>query len=233
MATTKVGVTTVGAAWAVALGLWVDFANGVYTSWSYAVSILNSGYDIEVTVGLSGGGTDVHKIQPLDTNWNDHLSLNYVFASPGWRAMPQVLLPLTVPGGTAIDTAFTNGPWALRNSILVTWCNASSSQNTNDQHACPEGAQTTVWRRVWKHSNLLYVDVIGIMWGTLTGLDSVTGQPTDYIGSSPAITMVSGGGGTVDLTPLVTAVNEIANKDMLININDGEAVLEAWSAVEI
>ncbi len=222
MATTKRGVQTVGAAWTEALELWIDFANGVYTSWDYSLSILNSGFSIEVTVGLSGGGTDVHKIQPLDTNWNNFMPLSYVFSSPGWRTMPQVVLATTVPGGGAVDTAFTNGPWALRASILGSWCNVSDTHNVNDQYSAPEGAQTTVWRRIWKGGNLIFVDVIGIMWGSLTGLDDVAGQPTDFIGSAPPISISQGGGGSVDLGPVVTALQDIALMDVDYTANNGQ-----------
>lgn len=232
MATTKIGVQTVGAAWAAALALWVDFANGVYTSWSYSLSILNSGYSIEVTVGLSGGGTDVHKIQPLDTNYNNFMPLTYVFNSPGWRTMPQVALPVTVPGGGSVDTAFTNGPWALRASILGSWCNVSGSHDVNDQYSMPEGIQTTIWRQIWKGGNLAFVDVIGIMWSTPTGLDSVTGQPTDFIGSAPPISM-SSGGGSVDLTPLVAAVQDLVTQEVDWTANAGGSTWSLHSKVRV
>lgn len=222
MATHKTGYPTIGMVWAAALDLWVQYATGSFTTWAYTITTLSVYKAVKVTVGLTGGGTDDYYLGALDTLSDEYAMVRQVFTSNGWRTLPQVVIPATLPNGDDAETGFLGGPFALRQDLVVGFTNANNGNTRDITKNGPDGVSYFVCEQlVWKY-NVVFVDVIGMMYGTLSGVDAFAALPTDFEGESP-IVAVGGGGGSVDLDPLVAAVNRVALIDVTYTFNNGGA----------
>lgn len=220
MATIKAGVPGVGAAWAYALNLWEQYVAGTYTTWAYTMASLNTGRAIKVTVGLVAGGTDVHWIQPFDSVTGETMTLQTIFDSPGWRTMPQQVLPNTTPDAIGVDIAYLNGPFALRKDICGTWGNATVVQAHNWEISLSDIGEQSIYVFITYRVNTSFFDVTGILWSNAGLFTTIAAQATDLIGAAPVF--VQSSGGSVDLGPVVTALQDISMIDVDYTCNNGQ-----------
>lgn len=234
MANHIIECATVGAIWQNALILWDQFAMHGFASFAWAYTA-TSGYRAwTITVDLVGGGTDTYVLIGLDCETSARPPLPYIGNAPGFRSPPPRAYPSVLWNGSNAKGQYGSDMWPFRKDLWNKYGGSSSSGDDEDQTTGSYGCDTHVWFTHYKRSDgMLVLDATGITWGTVDATVTYS-YPTDFVSAStPAPLVLSGGGGSIDLTPLVDAVNEIANKDVQIDINQGAVVVSAVSAVEV
>jgi hypothetical protein len=224
MATTTTLCPTMGALWLQVLALWDQYATGTFTSWSFATHNVSGFYGKAITVGLSGGGTDVHQLVALDCPTSGVVPLAYALSCPGWRNPPPNVYPDTLPDGGSCVTKYSVGPVALRTNWLSNVCGATIGVVDNDFAGPAFGVSNTIFYFDVSFGLQIMVDATGVMHGTLAA-DGLLAYPGDYVGSSVPVAG-GGGGGSVDLGPVVDALEDIATMDVEYQANNGGTV---WS----
>jgi hypothetical protein len=76
-----------------------------------------------------------------------------------------------------------------------------------------------------QQQSVVYCDTIGMMYNVLDGLDQMEAQPTDLIGTAPSFVVSSGGGAAPDLTPVVSAIEDLLLIDVDYTCNNGQNVI--------
>jgi hypothetical protein len=168
----------------------------------------------------------------LDTDSSSFVPATYPFLTPGWRTLIQTLLPATVPGGTATDIAYTNGPWSLRQNLLVALTNGSWSSGASNQRSLGDIGQLSSYFGIFRKNNLVMLDITGILWAPSGALDVLLGQPTDLEGN-PTAFVSAGSGGTPDMAPVVAALQDIALREVDGVFNQGGALWSMYGKVRV
>lgn len=228
MASTKTAVPNAAAIFLSAVQLWQEFASGTYTSWSW-VSAPDSGHiGIKVTVGLSGGGTDDHTFISLADYLGEAAPVSYPMQLPGWRMAPVGPYPATLPSGDNCVASF-GAVRSLKQTLYELVTGAGLDHQYNTDTAAVYGITLHFWVWVHLHDLGVTVDSVGVLYGTAT-IDGLAGVPTDVIGAdqSPVTLAQSGSGGSIDLTPVVAALEDIATREIDYSANQGG---EVWSLV--
>lgn len=224
MSTTTTLVPTVGALWQLALSLWDQYATGVYTTWAGAYYSASGYRGVAITVGLPAGGTDIHRILALETDDGNTQTITSLANSPGWNATLSSVYPDTLPDSTSCVTSYHLGPVALRITIWNDFCNCTTGPQTADFAGPSFGVENAIWHFAISFGLSWVLDATGVMHGALTAT-SLEAYPTDYIAQRTPVAVVSGGGGgSIDLTPVVTALNDIATMDADYTANNGGAI---------
>lgn len=213
--------------------LWDGFASGTYTSWAYSLTSDSGFRAATITVGLSGGGTDVYTYIAMIEGSTGPVPITYLTQSPGWRSTLNKVYPNTLPSGATCAAAYRSGPWNLRENIWSTWAGATVQQPTDGEADTVWGVTTHAYWAAYSTGLALVVDATQVIHGTLT-VDAMTAYPTDTVGATtPVAVVVGGGGGSVDLTPVVDAINSLAEKEVDWTANQGGSVWSVYSRVVV
>lgn len=228
MATTKILLPGIGALWQQVLTIWDQYANGAWTSFAFAFNGTLDQVAYDITVGVPAGGTNTFTLISNDINVNNNVEPSLVFSSAGWRAVPNKMYQTTLPDGANAWTAFKAGPMALRANIITGRTgslNAGNFENTvnNDFNI------DISWRvNGYYNRQQIVTDAMGLWTGVAT-VDVVTAYATDFIGSTVPVAAGGSGSVSVDLTPIVTALNNIGAQDYDFSINNGSVVFSLRS----
>jgi len=222
-----------GAVWASAMALWDAFATGTYTSWAYARNNVDPMKGEKITVGLPAGGTDTFTFLDPTCRNGERQSLLYLMNTPGWR------MPLTkcyanpLPSGASMTDAYHDGPRNLRREMVNNWTGVSPDGSTNDVTDTEFGITGQYYCDVYVDHLAVATDAYGVYFGTPT-YDGMQGYPSDFVGGTTMVVpSAGGGGGSIDLTPVVAALEDIATRDVDYTFNNGSAIFSMQGKVAV
>jgi hypothetical protein len=214
-----------GAIWTQALQLWDDYAQGTYTTWAYAVAPTGGMFGYKITVGLPAGGTDDYTLVDLSVRDGYQQAVSYLMQLPGWRAQLNKPYPDTLPDGHGALGKFQDLLRNFRRQIWLTHCSASPAHSIDGVGDSAFGLNMYTSTDVMQRGLLLVTDTIEFAYGTMDA-DTLVAYPTDGIGMETGSVVGGSSGGSVDLTPVVDALEDIATMDVEYQANNGGAV---WS----
>ena len=214
-----------GAVWQSCMALWDQYASGSFTAWAYARNNIDPMKGEKITVGLPAGGTDTYTYLDPTSRTGERQSLLYLMQAPGWRSPLTKCYPNPLPDASAMPGAFQSGPRNLRRDMVLNWCVTSPDASTNDGFGPVFGINGEYYLDVYVDELCVATDVIGVYYGTPT-ISGMQGYPSDFVGSGIVVMPSAGGGGSVDLTGVIAAINNVATTDVTYTANNGGAV---WS----
>jgi hypothetical protein len=232
MATTVELHPNIGSVWQRGLQLWDLYATGTYTNWAHSY---NGSYDDrswDITVTNPDESTDTFTLIAMDMPEGFTGALTYLSANPGFHATLTKVYPNPIADGSSPWAAYRNKVWNWRLDIWAKYTGALADLQNEDDTGTRYGI-TTRFIFISHFKNLAVVlDGSGILWGTPT-VDVFVGYPTDFVGASPiAIGAAPSGGGSIDVTPIVEALNEIALIDVTYTVNNGKAAITVRGKVQ-
>jgi len=215
-----------GAVWLSCMALWDTFATGGFTSWAYARNNIDPFKGEKITVGLSGGGTDTYTFLDPTCRNGERQSLLYLVNAPGWRTPLTKVYANPLPSGASMPDAYHDGPRNLRREMVSNWTGISPDGSANDVTDTELGITGQYYCDVYVDHLNVATDTYGVYFGTPT-YDGMQGYPSDFVGGTTMVVPSAGGGGSVDLAPVVAVLQDIATQDVNYQTNNGGAI---WSA---
>jgi len=226
--------TNFGSVWQRCVALWSEYV--IQETWTFAFvfTSANVGHasldGMELTI-TGDTDTTVYTLLALDSvTVIGRFPLAYITSRPGWYTAPRAL-PNTVGARDVLVDADTN-LWGMRNAIwgglALNPLFATSSYTNN---LVITGANNKMWTGVADLQEGLAFDFVCI-----TVVDPASAYPfyegiTPSSSSPQAASVVSAG--SVDLTPLVGPLTEIASKDVDFSINNGGSMFSIYSRVKM
>jgi hypothetical protein len=204
--------------------IWDQYAQGTYTAFSWAYTSGGPYRQWTITVTNPDTSTDTYLLVGLDCEVSARPPLPYIVGSPGFRSPPPRAYPFLLPDGNQARYQYRDGMWNLRKDIINRYGGSSISGEDEDQTSGSYDVDTHYWFGAYKRSDgMVIVDASGISYGTLDA-GTTYAYPSDFVGSSMPVALSAGGGGAVDLTPVVDALNDIALIDVDYTANNGATI---------
>jgi hypothetical protein len=220
---------TFGSAWSATIA---DFATNVVddnnTDWGYDVLSSRDGCRAWYVKFTNGGDVHFRYYKPMDTVEGQTTMWWHLAQQPGSRAQTPIL-PLTV-GDTQSREIWNDVIRPLRHDIIeeIGDCFQETTA-TVDENLNLTGMRARIVNVVYTRLMYLFVDTLICYTDDGSGSYSFAGNipPTDGQFSAGAPTILAGGGGgSVDLAPVVAALQDIALMDVDYVANNGSTT---WS----
>lgn len=216
----------IGSVWARGLTLWDMMRTGEATDWSHAPNSDGPCKAWDITITLPDATDQVYTLVALDLDLANQLPPTYLASAPGFNATLNHAYPDTLPNELDTVTAFSSMLWAWRQQIWSNVAGVTSDIASQDDSGARYGLVSTFFKTNYVKNLVAVVDGTGIVHGDL-GDQVYVADPSDFIGQRPGAAAPGGaGGGSVDLTPLVMAVQDISDQDVEYQANQTGPV---WS----
>lgn len=215
-----------GSIWQRAVGLWEGYIGDATVTWSASYTTVSSHWCWQIT--LTGAvDTNVWKLVDGGRRAADFQPVQYIANLPGWRTMPKVQ-PATQASRTT-ETDWNTNLRSARGAIWVDYDNGDTvSYTTVSKNLTSLSMVAKYGYAVVRYDNDTVMDVVCLITGTQTATEYLyNGQPVTSGVPTNDLTVIGGGGGAaVDLTPVVSAIEELAMVDYDTSINNGS---QMWS----
>jgi len=198
-----------------------DFVAYVATTYSAMVCALTTEFPwLALRVDLTSGADTVRHTYIIPNVSGTHQTpFTCIMSMTGWRYMPPPM-PATFAGNN------TQAKWrtimkALRVSILTTWGTSTNDGYTEESGSGSYGLNWACFHGLYYNREVLAVDTqIIYVYSSPLEFDTLVALPTDGIVAGHPVA-VGGGGGGVDLTATNAILNDIANQENTVSINNG------------
>lgn len=210
-----------GSIWQRLVGIWTDWITAELGTWATTITAVSSCTCVQATVS-NGTDTTIWQLVDGGRGASDYLPPAYIASLPGWYATPPVLKEGATPWHR--PTNWNSQMVSLRASLWTDYDNGDTVSYTlftkNLSNLGPMKAYT--YFAVARYRNQIIPDVISIQTGVQTASEylynslPITPDVPEY-----RLTVSGGGGGSVDLGPLTTAVDNLSFVDQTFAINNG------------
>lgn len=175
---------------------------------------------MQYTIGADTWQFDLHTLDIFSSA--TYVPIAYVMPMPAWRTMPKVLL--NVYGATTTKTSFEAVIVALRADIFATWLGCPGLSYASSGHGwgitglteyCYEAAISVV--------AMNGVDVMALNVKTAAVTHTILNDqpPSDGLLAGAQVFFAGASGGSVDLDPVVTALQDLAHQTSTVSVNNG------------
>lgn len=214
----------VGSIWARMVALWEAYVVDTTLTWAFTTATVSTHRVARVTI-TGAVDTNVYNLTDGATGSTNVQPVIFVQSRPGWMYFPKVLE--VTYGARTTTTDWTANMQAARRSIWSLWTSCAFTADTTLAYSLNGlgGVATWAWFTVRSESTLL------IDWSVVT----VKAQTaTDYFFQSrpistgqlaPSAVVLSTGGGSTDLSGVVTALQDIAHQDIVTAVDNGMVVV--------
>jgi len=210
---------SIGSVWARGLFLWSLYATGVYIDWDHTFDGSGPCKAWDITVTNPDESEDTFTLVSLDLGVTDSTPVTWLASSPGFNATLNAAYPDILPDGSLATSAFSAMVWGWRQTIWSNVTGVTSDISSSDDSGARYGLISTFFKTNYVKNLVAVVDGTGIVHGTL-GSQVYVGDPSDFIGQRPGAAAPGGaGGGSVDLSPVVEAINEISDQETNFQCN--------------
>lgn len=210
-----------GSIWQRLVGLWSDWVTAELGTWATAITAVSSCTCVQATVS-NGTDTTVWNLVDGGRGTIDFQPPAYIASLPGWYATPPVLKEGTTPWHR--PTLFNSQLVSLRGNLWVDYDNGDVvSYTLLTKFLSNLSMKAYTYFAVARYRNQIIPDIISIQTGVQTSSEYLyNSQPiTPDVPVSRLAVIGGGGGSTVDLAPLVAAVEDLSFVDQTFTINNG------------
>lgn len=224
----------IGSVWQRSVALWESYIGNSAITWTQAVNTLNGHRCVQIT--LTGSpDTTVYVLVDDSLRSTSTMRIIDVASSAGWRTMPKVQ-PASQAGRTTL-TDFDAKLVALRRLIWPAWTNCALGSEASAT-AVPNNApdEIDLFYFTVRFDALFFLDQLTISLFTETTTSYFyNGQQVCDGATDPRFNTVGGssGGSTVDLTPVVDAIEDLALVDYSLSLNNGASVFSMRGKVRV
>jgi len=223
----------IGSVWARAVSLWSTWVADSTLTFAQTTGGDGSRRYVQITTS-DGTDTTVWKLVDDGTQASAQVPVPWVAGRPGWQTMPTMQLP-TQAGRTTL-TEWRNKMAPLRNEIWENWCGAvlgDAVQQSN--YLSYEDFQSDIDYFTVRFNPFIILDALSLITGTPTATTYYyNGTPHSYPLATEVPTIYSaGGGGSVDLDPLVEAVQDLSFVDYTFSTNNGANMFSMRGKVRV
>lgn len=200
--------------------------------WTSVTTALTGSRRSLIIVLTGASDTITYYLIDVNTSVNDCYHFSQFFALPGMYQMPKGT-PLVVGTRTVTDV-FEASIEACRRQLVEYFTNSSMIGVGSDAGYNFVEIEIQSVQRVRKYNRygLRWYDSTIICYYeetaevTVPGQQNLFNQPREGAGSAIG---GGGGGGSTDITPLVTAINDLVRRDVVTQINNGAVSVYSFS----
>lgn len=223
----------VGQLWARVVALWEYYVQNTTSSWIVYYSAVSSCR--AATVIWTEGGDDLyHQLLDISLAGSGKRRVDDIISAPGFSTAPKTLL--TSYGSHSPGTDWAGTLWFARNKIIENWSNAEQLlDNQQSWTLAPMSGTSYIRTSVWRERNVALADTSTLTtWDGASGAEIAGGQNPAFPGKTPSVPVIGGGGGgSVDLAPVVEALQDIALRDVDYQANNGSTVFTMRGRVNV
>ncbi len=220
-----------GSIWQRAIGLWEGYIGDATVTWAALYTTVSSHWCWQIT--LTGAvDTNVYKLVDGGRRAADFQPVQYIDTLPGWRAMPKA--QAATQAGRTSDTDWNTNMVAARAAIWVDYDNGDTVSYTLTSKNLTSLSMVAKYRyAVVRYDNDTIFDVTCLITATQTATEYLyNGYPvTSGVPVNVLAVLGGAGGGGVDLSGVVAAINEVANADPEYVANNGANIFSMRSRV--
>jgi hypothetical protein len=239
MATFNLVAQHAGELWAWLMGQWPAVAAEDTSSIGFSYTGITFGsktyLQIQIEINTTAGD-NFYFITLLDTQWtgsNATLPMHYVASLPGWNTVPPFVQESV--GARDNNAYFRTHLWEIKKTVF-SFCTDGVVQTDENIVSGIAGANTntqTYYAAFQCGAVVCIVMQQAFMKNTGSTYDPLNGSSMYNAYSEGNPGAGSAGGGSVDLTPVVAALNDIAMIDVDYTANNGSAVFSMRGKVNV
>jgi hypothetical protein len=183
---------------------------------------------VNITLGSTPSNV-VHEYVVPPIGSGGQVPHDFILNSPGWQWMP-LPMPATI-GASNTQVLWRNGPAAMRKAMLESWGGASDPGWTERSGTGDFGTNWAHFYSQFYNRGVVSLDAMLIYLITNTG-DFPATWSSESNGQCPVAPVpIISGGGSVDLSPVTTALNDIATRSVDYVANNGGAIFSMYGKV--
>jgi hypothetical protein len=223
-----------GSVWSRFIGLWAAYVVDTTLTLTLSTPNVSSCKSIQFST-TNGTNTNVYQLVDGQANSSNLQELARTLSLPGCNTVPPVL-ELTYGARTTVDDWKANVRDFRWDQFVYNWCQPSQgSRRDDDWNTAFTSGKIYQSYKTLKFAQVAVIDSTCITLGPQTSTKYYyNSQPTCNGGLvEPIIVAGAGGGGSVDLAPVVDAIEELALVDYSLSLNNGASVFSMRGKVRV